>query len=249
MKAFAKAEEAARAKRAAKREKDKKTGKGKSTEKDRKQEEADAGALPSSINVLLHFAFSRQGLVVLEKAMVSPADKNRAPTVKLSLADIAAASQAPSANGAAAGAGGGDGKRGGGQFIFQPQPLSSAQRRKGVQLLSELRERDARRAAADAAMSELEVRGARVEGLRVCVCERGGGMGREGGRCWRSSLARRGYIILFLDRCFLLRGGEGHGNYRDPVTGSNLSPELRSRVLSSPDLPTLHIALHLHPKS
>lgn len=183
VKTFAKAEETARAKRTAKREKDKKTGKGKSTEKDRKQEEADAGPLPSSINVLLHFAFNRQGLVVLEKAMVSPADKNKAPTEKLSLADIAAASQAPSAKGAGGG-GGDDGKRGGGQFIFQPQPLSSTQRRRGVNLLSELRERDARRAAADAAMSELEVRGAGVEGL--CV---GGGMGRNrggvGGHLWR----------------------------------------------------------------
>jgi hypothetical protein len=35
-------------------------------------------------------------VVVLEKAMVSPADKNKAPTEKLALADVAAASQAPS---------------------------------------------------------------------------------------------------------------------------------------------------------
>lgn len=40
--------------------------------------------------------------------------------------------------------------------MFQPQPLTPKQRRASSDVLLELRERDARRAAADAAMSELE---------------------------------------------------------------------------------------------
>jgi|AntAceMinimDraft_1070359.scaffolds.fasta_scaffold06538_1 hypoxia up-regulated 1 len=150
VRAFAKTEETARTKRAAKRDKDKKSGKGKSTEKDRAVEEGDAAPLPTSIGLLLHFAFNRQGLVVLEKAMVSPTEKTKPPTEKLALLDLAGAAQAPASNGVDKSGS----KRG--ARIYQPQPMTAAQRRRGAGVLAALRDRDARRAAADAAVSELE---------------------------------------------------------------------------------------------
>jgi hypothetical protein len=74
--------------------------------------------------VFLSFAFNRQGLVVLEKAMVALADKTKAPTEKLVLIDVAAESQKPVAAGGAASS---STPKGG---LYQPQKLTVAQTRK-----------------------------------------------------------------------------------------------------------------------